>query len=237
MMLEVDNISCGYGDITAVDALSFTLDAGELLGLIGANGAGKTSTILALAGLIPIQSGSIKLNGQDLQTVPAHHRKRLGLALVPEGRRIFADLSVDENLTVGATGLSGTLMEQHRAWVFDVFQRLQDRRRQQAGSLSGGEQQMLAIGRAMMAGPRLLLIDELSLGLMPIAVNECYRVLEELRAGGIAILLVEQNTDRVLHTANRIIVLESGRDAWRGSGAEAVGNASIVGSYLGMEPD
>ena len=236
-MLVVESINCGYGDITAVDALSFTLDAGEILGLIGANGAGKTSTILALAGLIPIRSGSIKLNGQDLHTVPAHHRKKLGLALVPEGRRMFAELSVDENLTVGATGLSGKLMEQHRSQVFDVFQRLQDRRRQLAGSLSGGEQQMLAIGRAMMAGPRLLLIDELSLGLMPIAVDECYRVLEEIRADGIAILLVEQNTDRVLRAADRIMVLESGRLAWSGSGPEAIGNAAVVGSYLGMEPE
>ena len=233
-MLEVDGLTCGYGDITAVESLSFTVAPGEIFGLIGANGAGKTSSILALAGLIPIRAGNVRLKGQDLTAVPAHDRIGHGLALVPEGRRVFADLTVDENLTVGGSKLDKAALEKNRARVFEAFPRLADRRRQGAGSLSGGEQQMLAIGRGMMADPQVLLIDELSLGLMPIAVDECYRVLSRLQQDGIAILLVEQSTERVLQAANRIAVLESGRLAWTGSGAEAIGNSSIVESYLGL---
>lgn len=233
-MLEVDGLTCGYGDITAVEGVSFSMRPGEIQGLIGANGAGKTSTIMALAGLIPIRAGSVRLNGRDLTSLPAHHRIDHGLALVPEGRRVFADLTVDENLTVGAAKLDKAAMENNRAKVFDSFQRLAERRRQLAGSLSGGEQQMLAMGRGMMADPKVLLVDELSLGLMPIAVDECYRVLKRLQAEGIAILLVEQSTDRVLHVADKIAVLETGRLAWTGTGAEAIGNSSIVDSYLGL---
>ncbi len=175
-MLEVTGLTCGYGDITAVDGLSFTVGAGEIFGLIGANGAGKTTTILALAGLIPVRAGTVRLDGRDITAVPAHARIDYGIALVPEGRRVFAELTVDENLTVGGTRLDRRALEQNRARVFETFPRLAERRRQLAGSLSGGEQQMLAIGRAVMAAPSLLLVDELSLGLMPIAVDECYRV-------------------------------------------------------------
>jgi branched-chain amino acid transport system ATP-binding protein len=233
-MLEVTGLTCGYGDIVAVDNLSFTLEPGEILGLIGANGAGKTTTILALAGLIPLRAGTIRLDGSDITAVPAHDRVNHGIALVPEGRRVFADLTVDENLTVGGTRLNRAALERGRAQVFGTFPRLAERRRQLAGSLSGGEQQMLAIGRAVMAEPSVLLVDELSLGLMPIAVDECYRVLGALQADGLAILLVEQSTERVLHAANRIAVLESGRLAWTGTGAEASRNSAIVDAYLGL---
>jgi len=233
-MLEVRGLTCGYGDITAVDGLSFSVGQGEIFGLVGANGAGKTSTILALAGLIPVRAGAIGLDGTDLTRIPAHRRIDHGVALVPEGRRVFADLTVDENLTVGGTRLGKAALGRNRARVHAIFPRLAERRGQLAGSLSGGEQQMLAIGRAMMAEPRLLLVDELSLGLMPKAVDECYRVLEGLKAGGLAILLVEQSTERVLHAADRFAVLESGRLAWTGTGADAAGNSAILAAYLGI---
>ena len=233
-MLEVTNLTCGYGDITAVDNISFTIKPGEIFGLIGANGAGKTTTILALAGLVPVRAGTARLEGRDFTDAPAHTRTGLGLALVPEGRRVFAELTVDENLTIGGTRLDTRTLEQNRARVFDTFPRLAERRRQLAGSLSGGEQQMLAIGRAIMASPSVLLVDELSLGLMPIMVDECYRVLRALQADGLAILLVEQSTERVLHAADRIAVLESGHIAWTGTGAEAADNTAIVDAYLGL---
>ncbi|MFT5112102.1 MAG: branched-chain amino acid transport system ATP-binding protein [Parasphingorhabdus sp.] len=233
-MLQVQNLTCGYGDVVAVDDLSFEVQPGEIHGLIGANGAGKTSTILAIAGLIPIVSGSIMLNGKDLTKVPTYQRVDHGLALVPEGRRVFSDLSVGENLIVGGARLSKEELEEQRQNVYEVFPRLAERRSQLAGSLSGGEQQMLAMGRGMMAKPKVLLVDELSLGLMPIAVDECYRVLRRLQENDIAILLVEQSTDRVLHVANQISVLESGRMAWSGSGSDAIGNNKILASYLGL---
>ncbi len=233
-MLEVTGLTCGYGDITAIEDLSFTVEPGEIFGLIGANGAGKTTTILALSGLVPVRAGTVRLDGHDITRSPAHTRTGFGLALVPEGRRIFAELTVDENLTIGGTRLDTPTLEQNRAKVFDTFSRLAERRRQLAGSLSGGEQQMLAIGRAVMANPSVLLVDELSLGLMPIMVDECYRVLRALQADGLAIVLVEQSTERVLHAANHIAVLESGRLAWAGTGAEAADNSAIVDAYLGL---
>ncbi len=234
-MLEISGLTCGYGDITAVDGLSFTVGTGEIFGLIGANGAGKTPTIMALAGLIPVRAGTVRLDGSDITNAPAHTRAGLGLALVPEGRRVFADLTVDENLTVGGTRLERRALKQSRAKVYDAFPRLAERRRQLAGSLSGGEQQMLAIGRAVMAGPSVLLVDELSLGLMPIAIDGCYRVLQDLQRDGLAILLVEQSTERVLRAANRLAVLESGRLAWTGTGSEAAQDSAVVAAYLGLD--
>ena len=234
-MLEVAHLTCGYGDVVAVDDLSFSVEAGEIFGLIGANGAGKTATITALAGLLPVRAGAVRLAGRDVTAMPAHKRAGEGVALVPEGRRVFADLTVGENLTVGGTRLDAKALERNRARVFETFPRLAERSRQLAGSLSGGEQQMLAIGRAMMAEPSLLLIDEMSLGLMQTAVDECYRVLARLRQEGLAILLVEQGTDRVLHAAGRIGVLETGRLAWTGTSAEAVGNNEVIEAYLGVD--
>ncbi len=232
-MLEVTGLTCGYGDIVAVDDLSFTVGAGEIYGLVGANGAGKSATIMALAGLLPVRAGKVRLSGSDITAMPAHARVHRGVALVPEGRRVFADLTVDENLIVGGTRLDGTALAHRRTRVFDSFPQLAGRHRQLAGSLSGGEQQMLAIGRAMMAVPAVLLIDELSLGLMPIAIDECYRVLSELREAGVAIVLVEQSTERVLRTADRIAVMESGRMRWEGTGAEATSHSALIEAYLG----
>ena len=233
-MLEVESLTCGYGDIVAVDSLSFSIGSGEIFGLVGANGAGKSATIMALAGLLPVRAGTIRLAGRDITATPAHARIDEGIALVPEGRRVFADLTVDENLTAGGTRLERNALERNRGKVLDTFPRLAGRRGQLAGSLSGGEQQMLAIGRAMMAEPSLLLIDELSLGLMPIAVDECYRALSALQEDGLAILLVEQSTERVLHTADRVAILESGRLAWTGRGSEAIGDSAVADVILGL---
>lgn len=233
MKLEVEKLSCGYGDVTAVHDLSITIGAGEMLGLLGANGAGKSATIMALAGLIPVRRGTVRVDGHDITTIPAHARIAEGMALVPEGRRVFADLTVDENLTVGGTRLGNKALSQAREKVFESFPRLSERRRQLAGSLSGGEQQMLAIGRATMAMPAILLIDELSLGLMPIAIDECYRALSELRDEGLAILVVEQNTERVLRAADRVAVLESGRITWAGTSDQAIGHSRILEMFLG----
>ena len=233
-MLAVDGLTCAYGDILAVEDLSFEIGEGEIFALIGANGAGKTTTIMALAGLVPPRAGTVRVGGADITRVPAHRRTDHRIALVPEGRRVFADLTVDENLTVGGTRRDARALAEARARVHALFPRLAERRRQPAGSLSGGEQQMLALGRAMMAGPRLLLVDELSLGLMPKAIDECYAALDRLRADGLAILLVEQSTERALRVADRVAVLESGRLAWTGTGAEASGDAALVEAYLGL---
>jgi len=233
-MLEVEGLSCAYGDILAVEDLSFSVAAGELFALIGANGAGKTTTLMALAGLVPVRAGRVRLSGREITQVPAHRRPGHGIALVPEGRRVFAELSVDENLTVGGTRLDARALAEARGRVHALFPRLAERRGQRAASLSGGEQQMLAIGRALVAEPALLLVDELSLGLMPKAIDECYAALGRLKADGLAILLVEQSTDRALHAADRVAVLESGRLAWSGTGAEALGDSALVEAYLGL---
>lgn len=234
-MLRVSQLRCGYGNVTAVNELSFTVKPGEIFGLIGANGAGKSATIFALAGLIEVMSGEIELDGQDITRLPTHLRASAGIALVPEGRRVFADLTVNENLIVGATRMDRSALEAGRERVFTTFPRLAERRGQLAGSLSGGEQQMLAISRALMAGPKVLLIDELSLGLMPIVVDECYRVLAALRKEDIAIVLVEQSTERVQKVADQVRVLETGRVVWQGTGEEAARDSSIVEAYLGLK--
>ena len=236
-MLEVDGLRCGYGDFIAVDGVSFRIGPGEIFGLIGANGAGKTATILALAGLIPVRNGKVRMNGSDITGLSPMDRSRRGIALVPEGRRVFADLSVDENLTVGGSLVDRKRLEGSRSRVYEAFPKLAERASQAAGSLSGGEQQMLAIGRAMMADPKLLLIDELSLGLMPTAIDDCYDVLRSLRRGNLAILLVEQSTDRVVEAADRMAVIETGRIVWEGTGAEASGDEAIAKAYLGLESD
>ncbi len=232
-MLNVSELTCGYGDLIAVDRISFNVQPGEIFGLIGANGAGKSATMLALAGIIPVISGRVDLNTQEITHLPTHKRAGHGIALVPEGRRIFPDLSVDENLTVGGTNLDKPALSRNRERVFNSFPRLAERRQQLAGSLSGGEQQMLAVGRAVMANPSVLLIDELSLGLMPIVIDECYRVLEELRTQNLAIVLVEQSTERVFQVADHVAVLETGRIVWTGSGLEASKDKKVVEAYLG----
>jgi branched-chain amino acid transport system ATP-binding protein len=232
-MLAVDGLTCGYGRVLAVRDLSFEARPGEALAILGPNGAGKSSTLMAVAGQVAVSTGTIRFDGEDVTTLSPMARCARGIALAPEGRRLFRDLTVRENLIVG--GYVRPARDTHAAMerVLDLFPRLKERLDNLAGSLSGGEQQMTAIGRAMMAAPRLLLIDEVSLGLMPKNVDICYEALDALRRAGLTIVLVEQSLERVLAMADRVIVLESGRLAWAGTAAEARGNPEVVRAYMG----
>jgi branched-chain amino acid transport system ATP-binding protein len=220
-MLRLERLSCGYGPVRAVHDVSLEIAERETLALLGPNGAGKTSTIMAIMGHTTIHGGRILFRGEDITQVPPVNRVELGIALVPEGRLLFSDLSVEENLTIG--GYRRSLARDHvnRERVYALFPRLAERRTQIASSLSGGEQQMLAMGRALMAEPKLLLIDELSLGLMPKMVDLCFDALATLRKDGVTILLVEQNTSRALDFADRVCVMTSGSLAFSGSAAQA----------------
>jgi branched-chain amino acid transport system ATP-binding protein len=231
-LLELQNFSCGYGEMIAVRELAFTVDAGKILALLGPNGAGKTSTIMAIMGHVQIKTGSLLVAGADITRLPALKRPELGIALVPEGRRLFSDLTVAENLTVGGYSHSRADEKRNLAKVFELFPRLAERRTQIAASLSGGEQQMLAIGRALMSGPKLLLVDELSLGLMPKMVDLCIGALQKLnREEGLAIVLVEQNTARALEIAHQVCVLASGRSVFTGSAETARRDVDLLHSY------
>ncbi|MBL4725836.1 MAG: ABC transporter ATP-binding protein [Rhizobiaceae bacterium] len=232
-MLEVTNLSAGYGDIVAIRDFSFSVNAGEILTFIGANGAGKSTTLMAIMGLVKQNSGSIVLSGEDITDLPVEARIEHGIAIVPEGRRIFPDLTVRENLVVGGHSVSKHILEQGIETVFGYFGRLDERADQLAGSLSGGEQQMLAMGRALISQPKLLLVDELSLGLMPKIVDECYVVLRELNKNGMAIILVEQNTERALDVANNVCVLEAGNPGFSGSVAEISKDDTLLNTLLG----
>ena len=234
-MLEVTGLSAGYGDIVAVRDFSFSVASGETLTLLGANGAGKSSTLMTMMGLVEQKAGSIVMDGDDISALPTEARIRRGLSIVPEGRRIFPDLSVRENLMVGGHTVASADMEAGIATVFDYFPRLGERSSQLAGSLSGGEQQMLAMGRALISRPKLLLVDELSLGLMPKVVDECYAVLAELSSSGIAIVLVEQNTERALSVADNVCVLEAGNPSFSGTVEAARGDRKILEAVLGHE--
>jgi branched-chain amino acid transport system ATP-binding protein len=233
-MLGIEHLNCGYGSVRAVHDVSFDVPAGSVFALLGPNGAGKTSTIMAIMGLVDIYSGRILLEGGDITRRRAVERVALRVALVPEGRQLFSDLTVAENLTVGgyARPLAHDAINRDR--VFGYFPRLYERRGQLAGSLSGGEQQMLAIGRALMAEPRLLLVDELSLGLMPRMVDLCLDALVKLKADGLSIVLVEQNTARALDVADRVCVLSSGVQVFAGTAAEARAAGSLFTAFLGI---
>jgi branched-chain amino acid transport system ATP-binding protein len=233
-LLEARDFSCGYGEMIAVRDLSFTVETGQILALLGPNGAGKTSTILAIMGHVSIKAGRLAVDGADITRTPALKRAELGLALVPEGRRLFSDLTVAENLTVGGYSRSLADGKRNLAHVFELFPRLAERRSQLAASLSGGEQQMLAIGRALMAEPRLLLVDELSLGLMPKMVDLCLEALKKLNKKGLAILLVEQNTKRALDVADQVVVLASGRSVFSGPAETARRDVDLLHSYFGV---
>ena len=234
-VLEVNDLIAGYGDIIAVRDFSFSIEAGETLALLGANGAGKSTTIMSLMGLVERKSGRIMMDNEDISKLSIEARISRGIAIVPEGRRIFPDLSVHENLVVGGHIVSEEVMAEGIDSVFTYFPRLGQRSRQSAGSLSGGEQQMLAIGRALISRPRVLMIDELSLGLMPSIVDECYGVLENLKKDNIAILLVEQNTERALSVADHVCVLEAGNMTWSGSAASARENETLATSMMGTD--
>ena len=234
-LLELQNFSCGYGEMIAVRDLSFTVEPGRILALLGPNGAGKTSTILAIMGHVQIKSGSLSVAGNDITRTAALRRVEMGLALVPEGRRLFSDLTVAENLSVGGYSHSRADEKRNLAKVFELFPRLSERRTQLAASLSGGEQQMLAIGRALMSAPKLLLVDELSLGLMPKMVDLCVDALQKLnREEGLALVLVEQNTARALEVAHQVCVLASGRSVFTWSAESARRDVDLLHSYTGV---
>ena len=233
-MLRLENVSCGYGAFQAVADLSLDILPGSIFALIGPNGAGKSSTIMAVAGHVNVQAGSVYFDDVEISHLPPRRRVGLGIAIAPEGRQLFPDLTVRENLIVGGI-IHDRKAEAHNIdRALTLFPRLGERMSQLAGSLSGGEQQMLAIGRALMAQPRFLMIDEVSLGLMPAMVDICYRAISALREEGMTILLVEQSTQRALEVADEICVLESGRTVWRGTANDARKDPKMIDAYLGM---
>jgi len=232
-MLRIEHLDCGYGAVRGVHDVSFDVPDASIFALLGPNGAGKTSTIMAIMGHVNIYGGRILLNATDITRRRAVERVSLGIALVPEGRQLFSDLTVDENLTVGGYARPFAEDAAERDRVFSYFPRLYERRRQLAGSLSGGEQQMLSIGRALMGRPRLLLVDELSLGLMPKMVDSCLGVLLKLKSEGLGILLVEQNTASALGVADRVCVLSSGVEVFQGTTEQARAMGSLFTAFLG----
>ncbi len=233
-LLRVDRLVVRYGRVEVVHGISLVVGAGELVGIIGANGAGKTSTLRAVAGQIPPAGGRILLEGRDVTRLPAHERARLGIALVPEGRRVFPGLSVEQNLLVGAYARRDREVLSDVKRVKGLFPILAERSGQAAGTLSGGEQQMLAIGRAMMARPRVMLLDEPSMGLAPKVVAGIYHTIAELKRQGVTILLVEQNARKALQVADRGYVLEAGRLTYQAPAAELVSNPEVRRAYLGI---
>lgn len=233
-MLKIENLKCGYGSVEAVHQISLDVPTGSVFALLGPNGAGKTSTIMAIMGHVDIHGGRILLEGHDITRRRAIDRVGLGISIVPEGRQLFSDLTIDENLTVGGYACPLERDAAKRDKVFSTFPRLFERRAQLAGSLSGGEQQMLAIGRALMSEPRLLLVDELSLGLMPKMVDLCLDALMRLKREGLTIVLVEQNTARALDVADQVCVMSSGVQVYRGTAAEAKASGSMFATFLGM---
>ena len=233
-MLKVDNINLYYGGIHALKDLSLEVKKGEIVTLIGANGAGKTSTLRAISGLEPIKSGSISYKDENLKKVPSHKIVSLGLSHVPEGRKIFANLTVKENLELGAyLRKNKSEIKSDMEMVFSKFPRLKERRKQIAGTLSGGEQQMLAIGRALMNRPEMLILDEPSMGLAPLVVKDIFDTIVEINKSGTTILLVEQNANMALSIANRAYVLETGKIVLSGKASDLLNDESIRSAYLG----
>ena len=220
-MLQIKDLCCGYGDMTVIRDINFEIEEGGTLALVGSNGAGKTTLLMSVAGHIIPKSGQVRFGGVNLGNAEPEKRCSLGVGLVPEGRRIFPDLTVFENLVVGGYSLPNHKQSENIARVVDVFPRLFDRQTQLAGSLSGGEQQMLAFGRAMMSDPSLMLIDELSLGLMPSVVDECYNALDKLVKKGIAVILVDQNSDAAMDFCSYSLILETGNQLWHGKSSTA----------------
>ena len=233
-MLEMKDLYVSYGMMEVIHGIYLKVDSGELVSVIGPNGAGKTTLIKATMGLVPLHSGSILYDGQDISALPAHKRAEMGIGYVPEGRRVFGDLTVEENLRIGAYRLPDTKqIRPNLQTVDEMFPRLGERKNQLARTMSGGEQQMLAIGRALMLSPRLLLIDEVSMGLMPIMVNTCFQIIKELNESGITILMVEQNANKALKIANRGYVIEAGTITLEGTSEVLRSNDMVQKAYLG----
>ena len=232
-ILKVNDINVYYGAIHAIKGISFEVNPGEIVTLIGANGAGKSTTLQTVSGLLHSRTGSIEFLGENLSGVPAHKIVSKGLAQVPEGRRIFLQMTVEENLEMGAYTRSGGGIDADMERVYNYFPRLMERRRQIAGTLSGGEQQMLAMGRALMSRPKLLMLDEPSMGLAPILVEQIFEIIRTLHKAGTTILLVEQNAQAALSIADRGYVLETGRIVTSGTGQELLASPEIKRAYLG----
>ena len=233
-MLEVKDLQVYYGMIQAIKGISFEVNQGEVIALIGANGAGKTTILHTVTGLIAPKAGSIVFEGQDITKIPAHKIVSMGMAHVPEGRRVFAQLSVYDNLKMGAyTRKDKNEIEESLEMVYKRFPRLEERKNQMAGTLSGGEQQMLAMGRALMSKPKIILMDEPSMGLSPIFVNEIFDIIEKVSASGTTVLLVEQNAKKALSIADRAYVLETGNIALEGDAKVLMNDDSIKKAYLG----
>ena len=234
-MLELRNVHAYYGHVHALKGISITVGQGEIVALIGANGAGKSTTLRAVSGLVKLREGEIRIGGKSIAGAPAHQVVYMGVSHSPEGRKIFATLSVNENLNMGAYALGNAKVEieRHRAKVFALFPRLAERRRQLAGTLSGGEQQMLAIGRALMSDPKLLLLDEPSLGLAPLLVKAIFDTVREINKSGMSILLVEQNARAALRLATTGYVLETGSIALSGPAQDLLADARVRKAYLG----
>ena len=232
-ILKVSDINVYYGAIHAIKGVSFEVNPGEVVTLIGANGAGKSTTLQTVSGLLHSRTGSIEFLGENLMGVPAHKVVAKGLAQVPEGRRVFLQMTVEENLEMGAYTRSGGDIDADLEKVYAYFPRLMERRRQIAGTLSGGEQQMLAMGRALMSRPKVMMMDEPSLGLAPLVVREIFRIIEEVNKKGVTILLIEQNANMALKTADMGYVMETGRVTMSGPGQELLANESVKAAYLG----
>jgi branched-chain amino acid transport system ATP-binding protein len=233
MLLEVKGLEAGYGGIQAVKGIDFEVAQGELVCLIGANGAGKSTTLRAVCGLLPARAGSVRYDGADTASLPAHQLPRRGLVMVPEGRGIFSQLTVEENLAMGAFARDDARVSEDLERQYAAFPRLKERRAQIAGTLSGGEQQMLAIGRALMARPRLLLLDEPSMGLAPRLVVQIFDIVREIARDGVTVLLVEQNARLALEAAHRGYVMESGRVTLADEAGKLLADARVREAYLG----
>lgn len=233
-MLEVKDLEVYYGMIQAIKGISFEVNKGEVIALIGANGAGKTTTLHTITGLLSPKKGSVMFEGKDITKIPAHKIVSMGMAHVPEGRRVFADLSVYENLKLGAyTRKDKENLNKDLESIYERFPRLAERKNQSAGTLSGGEQQMLAMGRALMSKPSIILMDEPSMGLSPILVNEIFDIIESISKSGTTVLIVEQNAKKALSIADRAYVLETGKIVTSGKASELLENDSIKKAYLG----
>lgn len=234
-MLKVENIDVSYGDLQVLWEISFEVNEGEIVALVGANGAGKSTTLKTVSGLLRPNNGSIRFLDQRLDQIPAHKIIEHGIAQVPEGRRLFPEMSVRENLIMGALSpRAKAKRDETMEWVFGLFPRLRERHKQLAGTLSGGEQQMCAVGRGLMALPRLIMFDEPSLGLAPILVADIFKIIQRIQQEGVTILIVEQNTKHTLEICTRGYVLENGRVVLSGTGQELLNNEHVRQAYLGI---
>ena len=234
-LLELQAVTSGYGEVQILDGVSLDVEAGSITALVGSNGAGKTTLMRAIAGLLPVSAGRILMNGVDIGPLPTHRRIELGLALVPEGRLIFPDFTIEENLRIGAIAPHARPERQRRLEeMYELFPRLRERRGQAGGTLSGGEQQMLALARGMMAGPRLLLLDEPSLGLAPIVVEQLFEVIPRIRETGVTVFIVEQDVRSSLKLADTAYVMENGRIVRNGPAVDLLDDPSIKEAYLGL---